>query len=76
MANAKQCDRCGNFYLNNTLHPTNGRRRECFVTGVATLSRDSSANKYIDLCDDCISDFWAFMNNEIDKIRSNNTDLS
>lgn len=61
MAEAKKCDRCGRFYETNSSHETVGRIYNGIIGGIATASRGGSADKWFDLCDDCILDLLKFM---------------
>mgnify|MGYP001773361988 FL=1 len=56
MANAKKCDRCGNYYdKNKGVKSING----CFVSGI----RLETSGPYtdLDLCDSCISELYTFL---------------
>lgn len=59
MAEAKRCDRCDKFYINNRIGrrtATNGK--VCFVL----TPHDVIANSLcLDLCDDCLKDLEQFL---------------
>lgn len=59
MANAKQCDRCGKFYKNNTILHDKGS----FITRIITADDNDILEKH-DLCDECIRKFQDFMKGE------------
>ena len=65
MADAKRCDRCGNYYDENKgTRSING----WFVRGVRICTNSKcSDHKYLDLCDDCIEKLYAFLFGSIDK---------
>ena len=55
-----KCDRCGNFYDNNTEIKTKGAVHGGYVQGIATFNR-TIIDEYFDLCDDCMKEFFNFM---------------
>ena len=56
MANAKKCDMCGIYYDENKgVYSINGR----FVRGVRLET--SGPYRILDLCDNCVSDLYAFL---------------
>lgn len=62
MANAKKCDRCGAFYIDENREVK--IRNESFDKVVATrLDKNYVVAKY-DLCDNCCRDFLDFMKNK------------
>lgn len=52
MADAKKCDRCGAFYDLET----NDKAR-AFIT-IDIYENGTSYRKRIDLCSDCVGNFW------------------
>lgn len=61
MANALKCDRCGKFYIKNEKHKTSGRVNGGILGGITTVSTNENHDKWLDLCDDCISDLLDFL---------------
>lgn len=61
MADAKQCDRCKNFYTSNIAFKTNGRINGNHVGGVATITPDGDCDTWYDLCDSCVKDLDTFL---------------
>ena len=61
MANAKRCDRCGNYYDKNICVPTKGAIHGGILTGVKTAADDCYIDEHFDLCDDCLQKFVDFM---------------
>lgn len=55
------CDRCGETYLKNTEHRTEGRVYGSYISGIEFISIDNERDKSMDLCDGCISDLCRFM---------------
>lgn len=64
MANAKKCDRCGIYYDKNTDHKTTGRLIGSIISGVATIDRMCDRDKSYDLCDNCLTDLFEFLENK------------
>lgn len=62
MANAKKCDRCGAFYLNNILLPRSVCGKETVVTGIKYTTEACRSVDHRDLCDDCIRKLHCFLN--------------
>lgn len=62
MANAKKCDRCGEFYLKNSRYEKNVNGRKHIVDGVCKTTRNNDTVDYMDLCDDCLSALDNFLN--------------
>lgn len=61
MANAKRCDRCGGFYINNEKKfRHNGYVVDCVE--LESLERDFLAR--YDLCDECLEKLSRFLNGE------------
>ena len=54
MANAKRCDRCGKFYVENGQEFTGCMLKHCNLM--------ASSNIHFDLCDECIGKLWTFLN--------------
>lgn len=54
MANAKRCDRCGKFYVENRQEFTGCMLKHCNLM--------ASSNIHFDLCDECIGKLWTFLN--------------
>lgn len=67
MADAKKCDRCGNYYDKNEKHETVGRISGEVVVGIGTIGRNGHMDKYFDLCDTCIGSFKKFTDGRIAK---------
>lgn len=61
MASARQCDRCKQFYKENTKHPSEGSVLRGILGGVATIDPHGNYDTCFDLCDDCLTDFKKFM---------------
>ena len=61
MANAKKCDRCGNFYTSSTMHKTTVNTGKTVLIGMCFVTGNGHYIKYADLCDDCISDLMVFL---------------
>lgn len=60
MANAKKCDRCGKFYVENTRFPVD-QHGDYYIGGVMTMTTSGFHYKNYDLCDDCLKDFNEFI---------------
>lgn len=58
---ARQCDRCGKFYPEDTALLMDGREYNGFTLHNA---RNSMQNKRFDLCDDCLNMISAFIFNK------------
>lgn len=54
MKKAKQCDRCGMFYSDRK------RGRIGYFIQVAVIRDKSIDISKIDLCEECLADFWDF----------------
>lgn len=54
MADAKICDRCGKFYVENMQEFKGCMLKHCNLM--------ASSNIYFDLCDECIGKLWTFLN--------------
>lgn len=67
MADAKKCDRCGNYYDKNEKHETFGRVSGSKLSGIRTVDRSGHMDKDFDLCDTCIGSFKKFMDGHIVK---------
>lgn len=65
MAEAIKCDRCGEFFITNSEHKTNGRIHGGIIAGVATHDGETY-DAWFDLCDNCLSDFLKFMRGDRD----------
>lgn len=63
MADAKQCDRCKNFYIRNIALKTNGRISGSYIGGMAMATPDGDCDIWYDLCDSCVRDLHEFLNN-------------
>lgn len=57
------CDRCEETYTINDIFPTQGRIKGNFLAKIALLDRGGNFDASLDLCDDCLSDLFEFMNN-------------
>lgn len=55
---AKKCDRCGLYYTENSKHSTFGRIHGGYITGLAFYSDSLGVDSVIDLCDDCLANFY------------------
>lgn len=64
MANAKKCDRCKNYYDENTKYKTKGRLIGSIISGVATTNRIYEKDKCYDLCDKCLTELFDFLENK------------
>lgn len=53
MADAKKCDRCGKFYVEN---------EQEFVGCTLRHQVHCTESKYFDLCNECIGRLWTFLN--------------
>ncbi len=53
MADAKKCDRCGKFYVEN---------EQEFVGCTLRHQVHCMESKYFDLCDECVGKLWTFLN--------------
>lgn len=63
MANAKKCDRCGNYYDENKTKPrelTGGYVMAKLKT-LTHASATSYTDEVFDLCDECLGKFYSFM---------------
>ena len=60
MANAKKCDRCGKFYVENASFPVD-QHGDHYIGGVMTMTTSGFHHKNYDLCDDCLKDFNEFI---------------
>lgn len=69
MMNAKKCDRCGDFYINNTFDARS--RTKGTITKLAFLDKYSNHGETFDLCDCCWIELVRFLNY---KEESNNDD--
>lgn len=58
MANAKKCDRCGEYYSANTYYKTAYGRA---VTGISTGFNENDNVEWYDLCDSCIKKLYGFL---------------
>ena len=60
MANAKMCDRCGQFYRDEdkVWVKKNGYKR--VISGAALILSDGSNDCYYDLCQSCITELIEF----------------
>lgn len=68
MADAKKCDRCGNYYDENAKHKVTINSCKTVISEVCTYTRSGHAYKPYDLCDNCIDDFFEFMcNRQLEK---------
>lgn len=67
MANAKKCDRCGSYYDKNTKHRTTGRVIGGMISGIQTETRLGEKDCSYDLCDDCITDLFEFLDGKESK---------
>lgn len=55
MADAKRCDRCGNYYEKNSKYRS-VVRGETYVTGIkTTYGEEKLMDRCFDLCDDCLT---------------------
>lgn len=59
---AKRCDVCGEFYIENNNRHCLAGIDEC-MTGIKTLF-DDHEDEWMDLCDTCIEKFTAWVNGE------------
>ena len=77
MANAKKCDRCGNYY---SMDEKNFKVNGATLYRVVLSSRYGSGIYEADLCDDCARDLWHWLCNdqEVDSVEELNNvfDLS
>lgn len=61
MAKVKKCDRCGKIYEKNKLHKA--KRRQPFpkkIVGVSAIDEYLNTDRFFDLCDDCLSEFFEY----------------
>ena len=61
IVNAKKCDRCGRYYECNKRFPETGYKSQKII-GIAAIRKNGSWYKQYDFCDDCLADFFEFMN--------------
>ena len=55
MADAKRCDRCKEYFDDNSKYPSR-TRKEAFLTGMAIVyGPQKLTERNIDLCDDCLT---------------------
>lgn len=62
MANAKKCDRCGNYYSMNEKKTTIAGHRLCKMRLYNIYGVDF---RELDLCDDCAAELWRWLYNEV-----------
>jgi hypothetical protein len=62
MANAKKCDRCGEFYEKNVRYELTAGGRKTVIDGVCKTTSNECTVDYMDLCDDCLSALDNFLN--------------
>ena len=70
MAEAKKCDRCGNYYDNTYGSVKQNDKGDLIGTGYTIIGIDILKNiggrhihdEHFDLCDSCIVKFYLFMN--------------
>lgn len=62
------CDRCGTAYTTNCKHETGYRIKDEHIDGFAITSDGGGIDKYLDLCDDCISDLMVFIGYNVETI--------
>lgn len=61
MANAKRCDRCKEYYDDNSKYQSRVRK-EAFLTGVLiAYGPQKLEEEGIDLCDDCLTALHEFL---------------
>lgn len=63
MANAKKCDRCGSFYIENETIPSEYVVNS-ILGGVNTVTVKGNSDEHFDLCDSCLEKLFKFLNNE------------
>lgn len=61
MANAKKCDRCGVFYEKNTQFTKAKNVSKEIIDGMCFTTRTNNCVNYKDLCDDCLSKLYSFL---------------
>lgn len=61
MANAKRCDRCGKFYMNDDSKITIGG---LYVDYISLISTGGSVIDRHDLCNDCVEHLLEWLDNE------------
>lgn len=64
MADAKKCDRCGGFYIENESIHSKGRVNGGVIGGIYTVTINDDRDEYFDLCDPCLKKLFKFLNNE------------
>lgn len=61
MADAKRCDRCGEYYDDNSRHRS-VVRGEAYVNGIkTTYGPMKNMDHCFDLCDDCLAELFDFL---------------
>ena len=58
------CDRCGEVYTDNKKFKTRGRINGSIISGVYLKSKYEEIDAAVDLCDECIKDFFDFSCNK------------
>lgn len=63
MADAKKCDRCGNYYDENKIKPRDLDNRSVMarLKTFAHTPNMSYTDEIFDLCDECWEKFYSFM---------------
>lgn len=60
MADAKKCDRCGEFYMRNSIEVRDKDNCICYAARIKLIGSNGGLVRTIDLCDEChekMSDF-------------------
>lgn len=61
MANAKRCDRCGKFYMNDD---SRFKSRGIYVDYISLISKNGSVIDKYDLCNNCLEHLVKWLDNE------------
>jgi rRNA maturation protein Nop10 len=61
MADAKKCDRCGAFYMENKVERFDEFNNKCHPAQIKVIGDNGGVISIKDLCDDCGNDFVRFM---------------
>lgn len=62
MADAKKCDRCGDYYESNCVRKVSGYFGGLKLGYIQILSVQDTSAYIFDLCDKCMDELFEFMN--------------